>query len=303
MKLIIVDGNNLGWRATVSSPLTYKGQRTEVIRVGLNIIRYYLNRFEPDALVVCWDGGRDERRLKIYPQYKRKKRKELTPEELQESNIFFDQLRKLQDVLKELGINQFLLKGREADDVIYNLLKRMNNGWNPIVVSTDEDMFQLFTEFQVQVYSPVKKVMFSKDDIMPKFGIDYKYFPIYKAMVGDSSDNIPGLKGIGPATAQRLIGCWYEGEKMEKRDEKHMAKMDDLGWLLELILFMDISTAEIRAGEISPSCEDFFDSIYGVCERYGFDRLLEDMPNFAAPFDQFLKRRKGNESTELLRHS
>ena len=122
-KTLLIDSNNLLWRSSGKPPLTHEGIRTEAVYIGINMLKTYMQRFEPDSCIMVWDGGRDKRRTEKFPDYKRKK-KEPTPVEKRERKILFSQAELLQLGFELLGVSQCQCKGLEADDVIYNFVKK-----------------------------------------------------------------------------------------------------------------------------------------------------------------------------------
>jgi len=304
MKTIIADGNNLGWMAVGIAPLTYEGKRVEAIYVGLNMIRSYLQRFEPDGFYLAWDGGRDPERLRLYPDYK-KRRGELTEVEKRERNMFFDQLNKLQEVMKSLGVVQFRCEKREADDIIFNLLSENEES---IIVSTDKDFYQLLERENVSVYNPVTKQVIKAEDVEKKYDIPIDYFIDYKALVGDPSDNLPGVKGIGEKWAKWIVAdIMAAGEEklvveiasLDNSKRRIMGLFDDnLGTfdlMRKLIRLRKIGEEEMRKGMIEDrpkTLAELQERGIAICEQYGFEKHLNSFPSFIQPFEMLWERTK-----------
>lgn len=294
MKTLIIDGNNLGMRAFGQVPLEFNGKRTETILIGLNMIRQYIAEFSPDAVVVCWDGGHDARRKALYPDYKKKK--PLTEDERKALDSFFDQIRSLRDTIKKLGIYQWQLRGREADDVIFNLLEKTTvNSLGCIVVSTDEDMFQLLSWFPfVKIYSPIKKLMVDDAAFEEKFKMPTTQFLLYKAMVGDKSDNLPGVRGVGPAKAAKILEVMQKDPDdctQKERDLVLTVDTDDFYTMLELVSFMEIDQAELDRGAIIPdNMTNVHAAVLEFAEQFGFQRILDTFDRWVEPFLQMTMR-------------
>ena len=294
MRTLLIDGNNTCFQALGKAPLHYNGQRTEVIKIALGMVRSYIEKFQPDTAIVAWDGGRDERRTSIYPDYKRKKR-EWTEDEKAEREILFEQMRQLMPVFTSLGLQQFKVKGREGDDLIFTLLCK---GWvldgEQIVVSTDQDMFQLFSySSQVLIYSPIRKLMINADYVEQEFGIQLKDFAFYKAMVGDGSDNLPGIHGIGPKKAQQVMDAYRGGhnEYGHKLLEQVLNNEDELTKQMTLVTLMAIPDEEIVAGHHwSAGFKE--DEVLQALEKYGLAQFLERYSDWSAPFIQMQQRNR-----------
>lgn len=296
MKILLVDGNNLTWRAFGRAPLVFNGQRTEVIKIGVMMMRSYLEQFRPDLCYVVWDGGRNQKRKDLYPDYKKKPAPK-TPVEQRELQLFFDQLGNLHDALLEMGIDQIRCRGQEADDVLYSLVKGYSPKDEVTVVSTDGDMIQLFLYHSgVRVWFPHKEKLISNStEAEALFGVPLKYYITYKAMVGDPSDNLPGVKGIGPKGAMEMIG-WLETGIDTQQSHKILEKWDEEAFkkMCALISFIGVSTQEILEGWMGASREldDLYANALKVCETYGFEQWLDSMANFINPFDSYVRRRR-----------
>jgi len=218
--------------------------------------------------------------------------------EEQEKDIFFQQLREFQKVLGSFEIPQIRCKGREADDVIYNIITNTKSDLVEfILVSTDKDFYQLFNQSgNVRIYSPGKKKEITAKDVEKEFGIPIDHYVEYKAMVGDPSDNLPGIKGLGEVWARWLVNnviCFEGvGKTITKTNTKKIQllydNIDTLKLMEELIQFMDIGSEEIEAGKFGTrthAMAGYQERILWVLEKYGFDRFLEKFDWFFSPFE------------------
>jgi len=310
-KILILDGNNLGWMAAGIAPLSYEGMRTEIISVGLSMIRNYISQFDPDRCMIAWDGGRDQERLALYPDYKRHRKQEWTEVEKRERDIVYNQINKLIGILSKLGIEQYKLINpkREADDVIYNLIvwaaQRLDSKNLYTVVSADQDFFQLFSGdwSDVMIYSPIKKVLINQEVAEEMLTIKMNDFLNYRAMVGDPSDNLPGVKGIGPRWARWLIEVVFAGEVPTMKFTSSQRRMVDLlsanyeqfDLMKKLIKFKLISQDELNRGRLADEVESIpqmQEAMLGVCEEYGLARIEENFISFMNPFKMLYRRRK-----------
>ena len=154
---------------------------------------------------ICWDSKKSIRK-ELFPEYKanRKAEDDFSPEEWERYNKAKDITRKT--ILPYIGItNNFRQSGFEADDLI---AKAVENSHENIIVSNDRDLYQLLADNGARtcsVYHPMKKKMYTFQDFNEEFGIEVWEYVNYKALQGDSSDNIPGLKGIGPKKALQIV--------------------------------------------------------------------------------------------------
>jgi DNA polymerase-1 len=160
-----------------------------------------------------FDGkGGSQRRRKLYPQYKANRKPpvrlnrayDMTTDEQERENMKW-QLVSLVEMLECLPLTILALDNVEADDVIAYLSQLIaQEGGKSIVYSTDKDFFQLASE-SVTVYNPVRKKTFSEQVILEDYGIHPKHFHFFRALNGDKSDNIDGVKGVGEATLKKYL--------------------------------------------------------------------------------------------------
>jgi len=296
MKTLIVDGNNTAFQALGKAPLFHEGKRTEVIKIMLTMLRGYLERFQPDAMVVAWDGGRDQRRKDVFPEYKHRK-KAPTAAEKQERDSVFEQMRCLVPIISGLGFEQFKVNYREGDDIIYNILLQ---GFAPegerIVISTDQDMFQLLAYFDdVKIFSPVKKLLIDTDWVEQAFDIPISQFAFYKALVGDGSDNIPGIRGIGPKKATALIKDVCSKKSADEKKKAVIAVVhseQELARQLTLVTLLPITDEEMVEGWIeSGPPADAEATLFAVEEQFGLEQISKFHDSWMRPFAQYHLRR------------
>jgi len=206
MKLMVLDGNSIVNRAFygVSQNLTTRdGQPTNAIFGFLNILNKLLEEEKPEALCVTFDRKAPTFRHLAYEGYKAQRKG--MPEELA------SQMPILKDVLAAMNIPTYEMDGWEADDLIGTIsVKDTAAGWDTVVVTGDKDSLQLITDTTtVKLVSTRMGHTTTRDMTPAAFREEYGFDPIHiidlKALMGDSSDNIPGVKGVGEKTAMALI--------------------------------------------------------------------------------------------------
>jgi DNA polymerase-1 len=213
MKLI-VDGNYTLYRAIYSSGdlSSSTGEPTGGIFKFLKMLRKY-TKLVPSIkdVVVVFDGGRASFRKELYPEYKKKLTPSttLTEEELKKKrdHDFINKFSfsEVQSLLPQMGITTVIVPGEEADDVIFRLAQHyLSKGERTLVLSDDEDYMQ-FIAIGAEVYRAMKDVHVTKDNYRELMGHDPDKFVLYKALVGDGSDNINGVSGIGGTTANKIV--------------------------------------------------------------------------------------------------
>ena len=205
MKLLILDGNSVINRAYYGvKPLTNReGLYTHAIYGFLNILDRMEKEEQPDAVCVSFDLHGPTFRHKQYDGYKATRHG--MPEELAQ------QMPVMKDVLRAMNIPIYECQGWEADDVIGTVGKICsNNGWECVIVTGDRDSLQLIDE-NVHVKLVISKTgqttatVYDCDKFYEEYGFQPKTLIDLKALMGDSSDNIPGVAGIGPKTAKELL--------------------------------------------------------------------------------------------------
>lgn len=201
MKHLIIDANNLLYRAHFVSKLTdKKGNRVSGIFNSMRMIGNLMKKFQPDSVVIVWDKGKSRARLAIFPEYKSqrdKNRKEQDVIDLQKQRMM------LQTIFSYLPVKQVQLEGVEADDIIGWLVREKLKG-KKIIVSNDTDFIQLVDK-KVQLFLPNKANLLTPLNVDKHLGFPAKHYVLWKSLVGDNSDNIKGVHGIGPKKATGII--------------------------------------------------------------------------------------------------
>lgn len=257
-KLVLIDGNSIIYRAFFALPLLNndKGVYTNAVYGFTTMLLRILEDEKPTHLLVAFDAGKTTFRHETYKEYKGGRQK--TPPELSEQ---FPLVRELLDAFE---IKHYELPQYEADDIIGTLSKQGNDeNWEVTVISGDKDMLQLISDSvtvsvtkkgisEVEKYTPA--YLKEKLEITPEQVIDMK------ALMGDSSDNIPGVPGVGEKTAIKLLKQYttleevYEhvdevsGKKLKENLTNHKA---DAFMSKELVTINRDSPIEISINEIT----------------------------------------------------
>jgi len=201
--LLIVDGYSLLFRAFFSMRYmsTAAGKPTNALYGFTSMLFRLVEDQRPDCILVALDAVGPTFRHEEYEEYKGTRRE--TPNELVE------QLAGSRDLITALGIPILELPGYEADDIVGTISKQAKaSGYNTVIVSGDLDSLQLVDE-HVTVITPKTGVtevaIYDVAAVLQRYGFGPELIPDYKALVGDSSDNIPGVPGVGEKTASKLI--------------------------------------------------------------------------------------------------
>ena len=198
--LILLDGNNLLYRSfwAIKQPLkTSSGQPTGAVFGFTNTLKKIMDNYDFKYIAVAFDRHEDTFRKKIYPEYKANR--QTMPEEL------ISQVPYIKRITTALGAISLEKPGFEADDIIATLSQRSSNrGIDVIIISGDKDLLQLVGP-KIKVFDPLKNITFNEDTVYERFGVKPANILDMLALMGDKSDNIPGVPGIGQKTATDLI--------------------------------------------------------------------------------------------------
>lgn len=206
-RLVIIDGMSVFYRGYFAMPglSLPDGTPTGGVFGFASIAIEVIKKLEPDYVAVAWDirSTSTTKRSEIYADYKAGRTKP--------PSDFYDQLPLLHELLESFGWPLYELDGYEADDIMGTFALQANDkNVETCIVTGDYDMMQLISD-TVKVYITKKgsELMYFDDAaFLDKYGIDVRQFIDYKALVGDSSDNIPGVRKIGPKAAEKLLGAY-----------------------------------------------------------------------------------------------
>jgi DNA polymerase-1 len=204
-RLLLLDGHSLAYRAFFALPVenfsTTTGQHTNAVFGFTSMLINVLRDEQPTHIAVAFDKSRQTFRLQEYAEYKAKRNK--TPEE------FSSQLPLINEVLDALRIKHLSKEGYEADDIIATLVtEALDEGFEVLILSGDRDAFQLVTDDSTVLY-PMRGVSelarMTPAAVEERYGVRPERYPELAAIVGETSDNLPGVPGVGPGFAARWL--------------------------------------------------------------------------------------------------
>jgi 5'-3' exonuclease len=226
-----------------------------------------IRTFKPTRCVVVFDGkGGSQRRRKVFPEYKANRKPpvrlnrayDLTTDEQERENMKW-QLVSLVEILECLPVTILAMDNVEADDVIAYMTQLVTSvGGESIIYSTDKDFFQLASH-NVKIYNPVKKKTYTEDIILEEFGIHPKHFHFFRALDGDKSDNVDGVKGVGKASLVKYLpeiadpseNISLEFIQEKYKDQKKLPKMIQNILLNEDIINRNLYLMNLHEGVMS----------------------------------------------------
>jgi DNA polymerase-1 len=196
---VLVDGSSYLYRAFHAMPAlsNSRGEPTGAIFGVINMLRRLLADYDPEFMAVVFDAKGKTFRDDLYPEYKAH-RPPMPPE-------LAAQIEPIHTMIAALGLPLLQVEGVEADDVIGTLASAAATQGRDTIISTgDKDMAQL-VDGHIRIVDTMKDAVYDRDGVTAKFGVPPERIVDYLALVGDASDNIPGVPGVGPKTAVKWI--------------------------------------------------------------------------------------------------
>src|SRR5947208_16788724 len=203
-ELFLIDGNSLAYRAYYALPdsiATSRGEPTNAIFGFASMLVKILTEYGPKATIVVWDAGMSGREVQYEPyKAERKPRPDLLRE----------QWPHLEPLVESFGYSNVRVAGYEADDVIASLAEQAKQkGIDVMVVTGDRDAYQLADDGRVRIMTTSRGItdtrVYDREGVVERYGIGPELIPDFIGLKGDTSDNIPGVPGIGDKTAAQLL--------------------------------------------------------------------------------------------------
>lgn len=199
--LVLIDGSSYLFRAYHALPklMSTKGAHTGAIRGVISMIRKLMADYPQSHIAVVFDAKGKSFRNTLYPAYK--ENRAAMPDELRE------QILPIQDIIRKMGLPLLIIEGVEADDVIGTLAEEATRRQMAVLISTgDKDMAQLVNP-HITLVNTMTDTMMDEAGVEEKFGVRPDQIIDYLALVGDASDNIPGVPNCGPKTAVKWLAA------------------------------------------------------------------------------------------------
>src|SRR4028118_588718 len=222
MRVYLIDGFSLLYRAFYALPQsisTSGGLPTNALYGFTSMILKLLETEEEVGLGVVWDAGKPQFRMEIFPEYKAQRSS--MPEELKV------QLDHLDEILTAMNIPAVRAEGFEADDALATMSRQIPDGTELFIVTGDQDAMQL-VDGNVKVLRTTRGVSetktYGREEVVEEYGVTPEQIPDYKALTGDPSDNIPGVRGIGPKGASSLLQQFGTVENLYENLDEVKAK-------------------------------------------------------------------------------
>ncbi|MCD8153452.1 MAG: DNA polymerase I [Clostridiales bacterium] len=281
-KILLIDGHSILNRAFYGLPdlTNSQGKHTGAVYGFLNILFKILEEEKPDYLAVAFDLHAPTFRHKIYKEYKGTRKP--MPEELRE------QVPLIREVLASMGVYEMSLEGYEADDLLGTVARRSEErGMDVTILSGDRDLLQLVTD-KVMVRLPKTSggrttvENYHTRQVVEKYQITPSQIVDLKALMGDSSDNIPGIPGVGEKTATKILkefgtlenACLHVEEVKPNKARESLRQHYDLARLSQTLATIDTDSPLVFSYEEARVGNLFTREAYELCKRLEFKNLL-----------------------------
>ena len=284
-KILLIDGHSIINRAFygIRDLTNSDGFHTNAIYGFLNIFFSMYSRVKPDYIIVAFDVKQKTFRHEMYSQYKGNRK--AMPDELHE------QVPVLKDVLHAMGIKTVELPGYEADDIIGTYARKAEErGMEAVILSGDRDLLQLATD-KVMISLPRTKAgkteyeEFHADNVFEKYQVTPSEFIDLKALMGDTSDNIPGIPGIGEKTASAIISKYksleeaieHAAEIKPKKASENLTEYADQGRMSKILATINTDCpvpVELTEGRVEDESVFYNSQSYELFKKLELSRLL-----------------------------
>ena len=280
-RLLIVDGHHYADRSfyAIRAMNAPDGFPTNALYGFINAMRRMRARVAPTHIAVIWDGGLDDERTEALPEYKAER--DPMPDDLEL------QLDALDEWLEAAEMHSWCHEGVEADDVIGTLTRQAEAAGVPVVIaSSDKDFFQLINP-NVHLLNPNDKTdtLWQAEQVRAKTGVEPAQIIDWLSLVGDAVDGIPGVRGVGPKTATKLLLEYGTAENLYSNLDS--VKPDGLQGRLreattevqrnqDLVALREISEWKIKLEDLRPGAGDYA-KLHAQYTRWDFRSLLQEL--------------------------
>ena len=303
--ILIIDGLNTFLRSfTMINHMNPDGHHIGGLTGFLKSVGYAIRMADPTKVVIVFDGvGGSSARRNLFPAYKanrntsRMTNYSIFSSKDEEQESINNQISRLIQYLQCLPVTVISIDGLEADDIIgylANKFQKHEATQKVTIMSADKDFLQLVSD-KVHCYSPTKKKIYTPKDVLEEFGVSSNNFLNYKILMGDQSDNIPGITGLGPKKLIKLFPELLSNTKIELDEiiSSSADKVDENKLYLAVVerrhqLLINQQLMSLDGGFLSPEnkqlVKDAFNSSYELnipifLQLYSNDKLGESIPN------------------------
>lgn len=279
--VVVIDGSSFLYRAYYSLPPmhTPSGQTVHVVYGFCRMLKKLLNQFKPRYCTIVWDPGPEKPTIRhtLYKEYKAQRL--ASPSDLNSQRAL------VKEFATEILLHQEERPGIEADDILYSIAQELTQQNRSVLfVTSDKDMRQCLND-KIFIYDPFQEAILDVASVETRYGVPLSKLVFYFALIGDATDNIPGVRGVGPKTAQQLVNqfssledLYGNLEKVEKNRTRELLQTGrgDAFISHELFsLYYYPLALSVESCAFDP--ENWFKS-RGFLEKLHFSSLLKDFP-------------------------
>lgn len=276
--IFVIDGSSFLYRAYYGlRPLhTAKGEPVQAVYSFCRMIKKIMNMFTPGFMVLVWDSKGPTTRHTMYSEYKATR--QAPPSDL------FEQKKYIVQFADMIGLKQITKEGVEADDVMYSIAQEhKKDGFTTVFITSDKDMSQAL-DLQTVIYDPFKEEFVDAPAFKERMGFEYTKLPFYFALLGDASDNIPGVSGIGKKGALDLVTQFaslrdlYENlDKVSKpRTRQLLQEQKDNAFLSEQLFLLQYHPSHLNLQDMSFDTRNWHNA-RSLFAELNFVSLIKDM--------------------------
>jgi len=276
--LYLIDGSSYIYRAyfAVRRLSNSKGLPTNAVFGFIKMINKVINDYNPDYLSIVFDAKGKNFRHEMFPDYKATRKK-------MEDDLVV-QIPYIKNIVKAYNIPSIELVGYEADDIIATFARKFSKDHKVFIISGDKDLMQLVDDDTVMI-DTMKSKEYKVSDVIERFKVPPEKVRDVMGLSGDSSDNIPGVPGIGPKTASALISEFGSMEELyERLDEVKGKKQENLrenrekAFLSKKLVTLDEKVPIVTALDELIIHEPNYDALTPILKELEFTRLLDELP-------------------------
>ncbi len=309
-RLLLIDGNNYLNRAFYATPrlTSPSGEPTNAVKGFINILIADLNSLRPSHVCITFDkGGKPNWRKSIYPEYKanrksvfdKKDKKSL--EKVKAIKDMKAQMLPLKQLIRAMGFRVLNKSGVEADDLMGTLAKYYEaKGFEVIIGSNDKDMAQLVGG-DIRLLKPTRE-LHGQIEVFREFGVRPSQIVDYLSLLGDSVDNIVGLRGVGAVKARELLGEYGSIAKIIKNNKKLKPAMmkafasagDQMKLNRRLITLKTDESHKVKTSQLVYPCVDTYNAkrVTRLCKEMGLKQTLNQIQGLVAKWTTPSKKSK-----------
>lgn len=278
-QVVMIDGSSFMYRAfyAIKPMHSPDGIPVNAVFGFCRMFKKIIDTLQPDHVLIAWDSKGGSKRTQVYEEYKAKRL--AFPQDL------IVQKELIENFAKAIGVAQLAEPGYEADDILYTAAHALKSEVDRVVIVTnDKDLAQLVSG-NIVIYDGIKEVFIDRDAVVAKFGIPPERLLLYFSLVGDTSDNIPGVKGIGEKSAVKIASQYTslddmyahlnditpEGVRVKLRDGEALARLSARLFELEHV------PCAINLKDITFSADQWYQA-RDFFVALGFSSLVKTMP-------------------------